>query len=78
MKITAQDLKKLGIIDEIISEPTGGAHRNSTKTIQNVSEAIKRNLDQILNLDSKTLINSRRNKFLMTTNKSLMTTNKSL
>ena len=71
MKITAQDLKKLNIIDEIIPEPTGGAHRNSSKTIKNVSEAIKRNLDQILNLDSRTLINSRRNKFLMATNKSL-------
>lgn len=71
MKITAQDLKELKIIDEIIPEPTGGAHRNRQQTIKNVSDTIKKNLNQILNIDSKELVRLRREKFLMATNKSL-------
>ena len=71
MKITAQDLKELDIIDEIIPEPVGGAHRNVNKTIKNVSESIHENLNQILNLSVDELIDSRRNKYLMTSSKSL-------
>ena len=40
LKITAQDLKRLGVIDDIIPEPQGGAHRQPAKAIANVSEAI--------------------------------------
>ena len=71
MKITAQDLKELDIIDEIIPEPVGGAHRNVNKTIKNVSESIHENLNQILNLSVDELIDSRRNKYLMTSSKPL-------
>ena len=71
MKITAQDLQKLGVIDEIINEPTGGAHRNFDQTIKNVKESIKTNLNQILELDVNSLIESRKQKYLMITNKSL-------
>ena len=70
MKITAQDLKELNIIDSIISEPTGGAHRNTAQTIKNVSIAIRSSLKQIISLDKNELLNQRKTKYLMTFNKS--------
>ena len=71
MKITAQDLQKLNVIDEIIPEPTGGAHRNSSQTIKNVGAAITKSLNQIIDLNSQNLVDLRRQKYLMITNKSL-------
>ena len=71
MKITAQDLKELDIIDDIIEEPVGGAHRNAEKTIKNVGQAIKTHLRQIINLDTNELLRLRKNKYLMITDKSL-------
>jgi acetyl-CoA carboxylase carboxyl transferase subunit alpha len=70
MKITAQDLKELNIIDSIILEPTGGAHRNTAQTIKNVSIAIRSSLKQIISLDKNELLNQRKTKYLMTFNKS--------
>ncbi len=70
MKITAQDLKELNIIDSIISEPIGGAHRNSIQTIKNVNNAIKINLKNIINLSTDELLRSRKDKYLMTINNS--------
>ena len=69
MKITAQDLKELNIIDNIILEPVGGAHRNPTQTIKNVGNAIKISLKEIISLDKKEILNSRKTKYLMTLNK---------
>ena len=70
MKITAQDLKELSIIDSIISEPIGGAHRNSIQTIKNVNNAIKINLKNIINLSTDELLRLRKDKYLMTINNS--------
>ena len=70
IKITAQDLKELEIIDSIIAEPLGGAHRNSSETIKNVGNALKTSLKQINNLDKIELLNQRKNKYLMSLNKS--------
>jgi len=70
MKITAQDLKELGVIDSIIAEPVGGAHRNPSETIKNVGNALKTSLKQINSLDKNELFNQRKNKYLMTLNKS--------
>ena len=70
MKITAQDLKELNIIDSIISEPTGGAHRNTAQTIKNVGIAIRSSLKQVISLDKEELLNQRKTKYLMTFNKS--------
>ena len=70
MKITAQDLKELNIIDSIISEPTGGAHRNTAQTIKNVGIAIRSFLKQVIFLDKNKLINLRKTKYLMTLDKS--------
>ena len=70
MKITAQDLKELNIIDSIILEPTGGAHRNTAQTIKNVGIAIRSSLKQVISLDKEELLNQRKTKYLMTFNKS--------
>jgi len=64
MKITAQDLIKLGIIDKIIKEPVGGAHRDRAKTIKSVGTAIITALKDLQPMDSKARIERRREKFL--------------
>ncbi len=64
MKITAQDLIKLGVIDKIIKEPLGGAHRNREKTIKSVGTAITSALKDLSPLDAKARIARRREKFL--------------
>lgn len=65
MKITAQDLIKLGVVDKIIKEPVGGAHRDIPSTIQSVGNAVAKEIKGLLKLDSKTLIKKRREKFLL-------------
>ncbi len=52
LKLTSEDLSAFGIIDEVITEPLGGAHRESHETIQKVEETILRHLDQISDLDA--------------------------
>jgi acetyl-CoA carboxylase carboxyl transferase subunit alpha len=63
LKLTAQDLLKLGIIDEIIPEPLGGAHREPQKTSQTLKETIKRNLKELKALDKENLLALRYEKF---------------
>ena len=64
MKITAQDLKKLGVIDEIIAEPLGGAHRGRTEAMAAAGEAIDRTLKAYANVSGDVLRTQRREKFL--------------
>ena len=64
MKITAQDLKKLGIIDEIISEPLGGAQRGRTEVIAAAGEAIARTLKAFAGVSASVVRTQRREKFL--------------
>jgi acetyl-CoA carboxylase carboxyl transferase subunit alpha len=64
LKITAQDLKKLGIIDEIVPEPQGGAHRQAGKAISNVAEAVVRALKSLNGVSADVLRTQRREKFL--------------
>ena len=64
MKITAQDLKRLGVIDEIIPEPVGGAHRARAQSMQAAGEAIERALAEISKLGAAQLKKQRREKFL--------------
>ena len=64
MKITSQDLLKLGVIDKIIDEPIGGAHREHTQMIMQTKLAILQSLSELNKLDSKELIKHRREKFL--------------
>ena len=64
MRLTAQDLQKLGVIDRIIPEPRGGAHRNAPATIAAVGKAIGDMLKDLQGKDGKALIKDRRDKFL--------------
>ena len=64
MKLSAQDLLKLEIIDEIIPEPLGGAHRDKELILYNVRDAIDRNLSKFLTLNEDEILNQRKNKFL--------------
>src|SRR5436190_6353495 len=51
MKITAQDLSRFGVIDQIVTEPIGGAHRDPASTIASTAEAIANALDELKVLD---------------------------
>lgn len=64
LKITAQDIQELGLIDGIIEEPIGGAHRAKEQTIQNVSDQIEKALQQLSPWDADKLKAARRKKFL--------------
>ncbi|HHI81631.1 MAG TPA: acetyl-CoA carboxylase carboxyltransferase subunit alpha [Rhizobiales bacterium] len=64
MKITAKDLEKLGVIDEIIPEPAGGAHRAPDKIIKRTGEAIEKALEKLKDLPAEEIRSSRREKFL--------------
>lgn len=63
MKITSQDLKKLGVIDEIIKEPEGGAQNNYVQIYKNVKKSIIENLNLLKELDINTLLDNRYLKF---------------
>ncbi len=64
MKITAQNLKKLGVIDRIIKEPVGGAHRDPKATTMSLGAAILEELDALSKMPSETLIRMREERFL--------------
>ncbi|WP_240006619.1 acetyl-CoA carboxylase carboxyltransferase subunit alpha [Pseudaquidulcibacter saccharophilus] len=64
MKITAQDLKGLGVIDEIIPEPLGGAHRHSDAVIKSVGEAVDKALKAFDGMDAAAIKAHRRERFL--------------
>ena len=64
LKLTAEDLIGMGIIDEVIAEPLGGAHRNPEEAIEAVGAAIEKMLMELVDLDGETLRRQRREKFL--------------
>lgn len=64
MRITAQDLQALGIIDRIVPEPVGGAHRDPAAAIVSLGDAIERALGSLVSLSSSDLRRERRAKFL--------------
>jgi acetyl-CoA carboxylase carboxyl transferase subunit alpha len=64
MKITAQDLTRFGVIDGIIPEPVGGAHRDPAVTIAAAGEAIAHAFSGMSGLDRETVRRQRREKFL--------------
>ncbi|MDP2329371.1 MAG: acetyl-CoA carboxylase carboxyltransferase subunit alpha [Reyranella sp.] len=64
MKVTAGDLKKLEVIDEVIPEPMGGAHRGVDETIDLVGKVISEALTELGDLDGDTLRSRRQDKFL--------------
>ena len=63
LKLTAKDMKKLKLVDEIVKEPIGGAHRNREKTFKIVSKAITKSFDEFKNLSPKDLVAQRMDKY---------------
>jgi acetyl-CoA carboxylase carboxyl transferase subunit alpha len=63
LRLTAADLKKLGIIDEILPEPAGGAHMNPGKMADTIAAAIRRNLKPLRKAKPDALVNRRFKKF---------------
>ena len=63
LKLTADDLLKLKVIDEKIPEPLGGAHKNPEYTASKIKEAIIRNLQTLLDLPKDVLIEKRIEKY---------------
>lgn len=64
MKITAQDLLKFGIIDAIVPEPAGGAHRDPQAAIGAVGEALRKELAALGNLSREQIATLRAEKFM--------------
>jgi acetyl-CoA carboxylase carboxyl transferase subunit alpha len=64
LKITAQDMLRFGVIDDIIKEPVGGAHRDPAAMIATTGDAIAKAFDDLRNLDRDTVRTQRRQKFL--------------
>ena len=64
MKLSAKDLLDLEIIDEIIAEPIGGAHRDKDQMLMNVKETLSKNLEKFKNMSSDEIFNDRKSKFL--------------
>ena len=64
LRLTAQDLLRLGVIDRIVAEPLGGAHRAPKEAIDKLGEAIDEALRPLLGLDGCALRAQRREKFL--------------
>ncbi|WP_349305961.1 acetyl-CoA carboxylase carboxyltransferase subunit alpha [Clostridium swellfunianum] len=63
MKITADDLKSFGIIDRVIKEPLGGAHKNVDETAANIKSALEETIGILVKYDRDTLLNRRYDKF---------------
>lgn len=63
LKLTSADLKAMGLVDEVIPEPMGGAHRDWSATCEALREAVLRNLDELSGLSEKDLRDQRYNKF---------------
>ena len=64
MKLTAKDLLELKVIDEIIPEPLGGAHRDKNLILSNVRETIYKNLNLFKEMPAEEILDQRKNKFL--------------
>tara|TARA_A100001011_G_scaffold117605_1_gene124130 strand:+ start:1295 stop:2392 length:1098 start_codon:yes stop_codon:yes gene_type:complete len=64
MKLSAKDLLDLNVIDEIIPEPLGGAHRNKAAMIINIKNSLTKNLQNYKNMSPEEILNERKNRFL--------------
>ncbi len=63
LKLTATDMKKLGLVDQIVKEPIGGAHRNRAETFDVVTKAIMKSFDEFKKLSPKELVEQRMDKY---------------
>jgi len=65
MKLSSKNLLELKVIDEIIPEPIGGAHRDRDLILENVRKSIESNLNEFFNMSGDDVLNHRKNKFLI-------------
>jgi acetyl-CoA carboxylase carboxyl transferase subunit alpha len=63
LKLTADGLLKMGIIDEVVPEPLGGAHRDPQKTALNIRDALHSNFRELNHLNPQDLLKERYKKF---------------
>ncbi len=63
LKLTADDLMRLGVVDEVVSEPEGGAHRDHDLAAAHLGSALRRNLERITALETDELLKRRYDKF---------------
>jgi acetyl-CoA carboxylase carboxyl transferase subunit alpha len=63
LKLTATDIKELDVIDEIVKEPIGGAHRDHEAMAKNLREALARNLEELKKIPADRLVEERYEKF---------------
>jgi len=63
LKLTATDMKKLKLIDEIVREPEGGAHSNRPKTFETVKNKISSHFEELKKLSPKELVKLRMEKY---------------
>jgi acetyl-CoA carboxylase carboxyl transferase subunit alpha len=64
LRLTAEDLRALRLVDTVVAEPLGGAHRDPAAAIAAVGEAVQQALSSLNGLDGPTLVARRREKFL--------------
>ena len=64
LKLTAQDLLKLNVIDEIIPEPIGAAHRDHDTIMSSIQNSLRSNLEELYKLKSEDLISARKSRFI--------------
>jgi acetyl-CoA carboxylase carboxyl transferase subunit alpha len=64
LRLTAQDLKRMNIIDKIIKEPLGAAHRDRDIALASLGDAVEEALHELVAIDAKSLVSRRRDKFL--------------
>ena len=65
MKLSSKNLFDLKVIDEIMPEPVGGAHRDRHLILENVKKSIENNLNEFFDMSGDEVLNHRKNKFLM-------------
>lgn len=63
LKLTAKDMKKMGLVDEIVKEPVGGAHRDREKTFEIVAKAITKSFEEFKKLSPTDLVDQRMEKY---------------
>jgi acetyl-CoA carboxylase carboxyl transferase subunit alpha len=63
LNLTSSDLLELGIIDEIIQEPDGGAHKDPDRAAEYLKRSLKKNLDLLTKMDKERLISKRYRRF---------------
>ena len=64
LKLTAQHLEKLGVVDKIVTEPLGGAHRNKNKALEDVKKAVLKEVISFQKIDRQQIKKLRSDKYI--------------